>query len=45
MKQTEAPVRAHSTNNFNKERAITVPETTIVIRIEVFRGILSENSV
>jgi hypothetical protein len=44
MKQW-GPVRAHPTNYFHKERAITVPETVIAIRIDVFRGILPEKTV
>jgi hypothetical protein len=38
-------MRAHSTNYFLKETAITVPKTAIAIRIDVFRGILPEKSV
>jgi hypothetical protein len=40
-----AQVRAHPTNYFLKETAITVPEPAIAIRIDEFRGILPENSV
>jgi hypothetical protein len=39
-----AQMRAHPTNYFLKETAITVPETAIAIRIDVFRGILSEKT-
>ena len=37
-------MRAHPTNYFLKETAITVPETAIAIRTDVFSGILPEKT-
>jgi len=39
-----AQMRAHPTNYFLKETAITVPEPAIAIRFDVFGGILPEKS-